>query len=516
MRWLDRALAAVGLQRYQAHSASFAGASINRLNADWAFSILSADLEIRNSLRMMRARSRQLVHDNDYAQNFIGLVKRNVNGPAGIGMRSAIDETELANAEKLNREIERRWKKFCESKITTCGRMSAVDFTNLCLEALVTDGELFIRRLKGFGNDFKYAVELIDPDRVPVDYNRRREVRLDGTVVNEIRMGVEVDQWRRPVAYHILAGHPTEGAARYDVIPAWQVEHVYIFRRIDQSRGVPFMHSAMSRMNMLGKYEEAEAVAARLAACKMAAIVSKTGDEYPGPRDPNKGGAIEVTVEPGTMFQLPSGNEVQPIDWNHPNAAFSEFVRAMLRGMAVGLGASYASLTGDLREVNYSSIRQGALDERDAWRVMQTFAIRHIYAPIFADWLGMAQLVGVLDLPAVPAGDPDFYLDRVSWRPRGWTWIDPYKESQSNIQSVRACFTTLADVAAERGLDWKDIIDQRARENAYALQKGVTIDFGGAGVSQPVEDGAENEGTTTAPAAPAAPARRKAPKGLLQ
>jgi hypothetical protein len=44
----------------------------------------------------------------------------------------------------------------------------------------------------------------------------------------------------------------------------------------------------------------------------------------------------------------------------------------------------------------------------------------------------------------------------------------------------------------------------------------VTIDFGGAGVSQPVEDGAENEGTTTAPAAPAAPARRKAPKGLLQ
>src|SRR5579884_2199984 len=117
------------------------------------------------------------------------------------------------------------------------------------------------------------------------------------------------------------------------------------------------------------------------------------------------------------------GQKLQSIDWQHPNAAFSEFVKAMLRGMAVGLNVSYASLAGDLREVNYSSIRQGALDERDAWRTLQTFAIRHIYQPIFTDWFAMARLTGRLPLPAAPAelkigaDDAEFYLDRVNWKP---------------------------------------------------------------------------------------------------
>jgi lambda family phage portal protein len=517
----DGALAAMGLQKIKANSgASFAGAASSRLNADWASSIYSPDLELRNSLKMMRYRSRQLAKDNDYARRFISLVQQNVIGPRGIAMRSDIDESELAGAEQVNAQIDKGWQKFCESAITACGQMSAVDFANLCLESLITDGEIFIRRLKGFGNDDRYAVELIDPDRVPVELNLRREVRLDGTVVNEIRMGVEVDEWRRPVSYRVLTQHPTEGGTKYEVIPAWQIEHVYLFRRIGQTRGIPFMHAAMSDMHMLGKYEEAELVAARVAACKMAAITSKTGDEFAGQHDDKKHGAVEIDVQEGSMFELPEGMSITPIDWQHPNAAFPEFVKAMLRGMAVGLNVSYASLAGDLREVNYSSIRQGALDERDAWRALQTFATRHIYMPILTDWFAMAQLIGRLKLPAAPAGDRDFYLDRVNWKPRGWFWVDPYKEAMAHTYSVRACFETLDDVCSEKGVDWRDNIRQRARENKFAKDMGVTIDLGGAGISQPDESGADNEGTTgsdsSQPAKPAAAPKKKQALALTE
>ena len=50
-----------GLRAYQ-------GALVSRLTQDWMSSQLSADAEIRNSLRKLRDRSRELVRNNPYAR----------------------------------------------------------------------------------------------------------------------------------------------------------------------------------------------------------------------------------------------------------------------------------------------------------------------------------------------------------------------------------------------------------------------------------------------------------------
>ena len=474
---IDRLRVLVGLSPRASTSGypSYGGANLTRLNADWIGTLLSSDQEIRTSLKRLRARCRQLHNNNDYAQKFVSLVKQNVVGPGGINLEARVLTAAGEMDEKANDAIEDAWNEWCEvGNCTADQQLGFRDVLNLAWESLVVDGEVFLRKVRGIpGNPFRFALQFIDPDQVDVSFNRMRQDTPNG-VENEIRMGIEVDQWNRRVAYWVYKGHPSEGHAQKERVPASEMLHCFILRRPNQTRGVPFFVTAMSRMNMLGGYEEAELVAARMGACKMAVITSKTGEEYTGAINKTTG-AVQTTLEPGTMDQLPEGMDMKPIDFQHPGNNFENFVQQMIRGMAVGLNVSYAALAGDLRQVNFSSIRQGALEERDAWRSLQAFAVEHLCKPIFEDWLLMAIASRQLELPA--SGDIDEFAENVVWQPRGWTWVDPLKDVEASIAALGAGITTLAEVCADRGKDWRDVLEQQAIEFAYAKKLGLTLNY---------------------------------------
>jgi lambda family phage portal protein len=472
---------------------SFKGAMQSRLNLDWAIRILSADQEIRSSLTAMRSRCRNLANNNDYATRFLNKAEENVVGSTGIGLEMDLDPDQVPNAEKLNRAIEDAWDYWCES-VSVDGKMTIVDALKLWIRTKLQDGEVFVRSIKGYPyNPCRYAVQFIDADTIDVNYQRRQHVNGEGIVDNEIRMGIEIDEWHRPLFYYMYAGHPAEMAStRRLKIPAEQIAHAYVFKRVNQSRGIPWMHTAMTRLNMLGGYEEAELVAARLEACKMGFFISKTGDEYPGGKLNEETAEVEIDASPGGLEELPAGIDFK--EWNpqHPNNAFPEFTRALLRGAAAGLNVSYASLSADLRDVNFSSLRQGVLEERDGWRVLQTFAVTHGCRPIFRDWLTMAVTSGQLELP--PKLPLPLVCRAANWVPRGWDWVDPKKDVDADTASIRSGQNTLSESCAKRGKDWRDVIDQRAVEIAYAKEKGVPIDLTTSGAGG-VQGDVANEDT---------------------
>jgi lambda family phage portal protein len=479
--FFDRALRSIGLSRVKASASgypAYQGASLTRLNADWIGSLLSTDQEIRTSLKRLRARCRQLHNNNDYAQKFVALLKQNVIGPNGIQLEAQLSNDADELADQVNEEIERAWCVWCRTGNATCDRkLSFRDVLNLALESLIVDGEVFLRTVRGFPNNpFKFALQFVDPDQIDVLFERRRVRDERGLVMqNEVRMGVEVDEWGAPVGYWAFTAHPSEGGARREFIPAADMIHLFVFRRPNQSRGIPWMHTAMTRMNMLAGYEEAELVAARMEACKMGFLTSKTGEEYTGQRNPQSG-AIEVTVEPGSLGQLPEGVDFK--EWNpqHPNAAFGDFLKAMLRGAAAGLNLSYASLAGDLREVNFSSLRQGVLEEREMYRTLQALFVDHVCQPVYQKWVAQAILAKQLALPE--AGLDEYAdADNLRWQGRGWSWVDPLKDVQTAVVARGAGMTSLADVCAAQGKDWRDVIDQISIENEYAKKKGVTLNF---------------------------------------
>lgn len=475
-----RQRASTGHRRY-----NFGGA--DRLMGDVLAAPTAANADIHRGLKVMKAYSRHLAQNNDYAKAFMRIVRRNVIGPLGIRLQSAVLQPDGTKDKGANRLIEAGWVKWSKKgRCTVDGGLSLVEAANLFLETIIRDGEVLIRHTRGRrSGEFGYQFQFISPDLLDDDLN----VGFDGAYAatgfgsvskadgTEIRMGVERDRAGKPVAYHLLTSDPGDeyyAAAwrKYVRVPASEIQHVFIRDWIGQARGVPWLHTAGRRLILLGGYEEAEVVAARAAASKMGYKLTTDPDAEKGDETADDGNAIEH-AEAGTIEVLgPNVTDIKTVDWQHPNSAAGQFMKVFLRGAASGLGVSYNSLANDLEGVNYSSIRQGVLDDRDEWRGLQQFLIDSFYEPIFEQWLGMALTMGALG--GLPASKFDKF-NSPAWQPRGFQWIDPVKDIEADERAVALRTRTRTQICADRGVDFEDVVDELAAEEEYIKAAGLDV-----------------------------------------
>lgn len=457
---------------------SFAAAKIDRLTESWRGVTSSADSVLNVTLSRLRARSRQLAADNDYARRFYKLLRSNVIGSQGIGMQVRAVERETKDGvvydDAANKKIEAGWYDWAKKKnCTVDGRLSLIDVKQMIIETVAKDGEILVRKIRGrsAGNEYGFALQLLEADHLDEKYN----VALSNG--NSIRMGIEYNQWNRAVAYHVLTRHPGDVlyqggkyADRYERIPAEDILHLYMSERPSQSRGVPWMVSAMRRMRMLATYEENELVAAGVAASKMGFFTSEDGEQYRG-TDEDADGNLITEAEPGLFEQLPAGVKFESWDPQHPATSYAAFVKGMLRGAASGLCVSYNTLANDLEGVSFSSIRQGTLEDRDMWRLLQTWMIEHFCTDVFEAWLEMALTTQKINLPLARFEK----FNKPVWRPRGWSWVDPLKDTKSSIEAVNAGFMSAQDVASQQGLDIEEVYAQLAFEKALREKHGIVL-----------------------------------------
>ena len=80
----------------------------------------------------------------------------------------------------------------------------------------------------------------------------------------------------------------------------------------------------------------------------------------------------------------------------------------------------------NLEWVSYSSIRQGATEERDNLRVIQRFMIQQLAEPVFREWLSMGITKGVLPFPA---NFYDKFAENAVFKGRGWSPLILQKKS---------------------------------------------------------------------------------------
>jgi len=444
-------------------------AAVNRLTADWTTSQLSADSEIWKDYRRCVDRARDLERNNDYVRNFFRLLQNNVLGHRGIKLQMKVQSDLIDGPDEFaNTEIENAWFDWGKkSNCTVTGDMIWEEVQELCLRATARDGNVFVRRLKNADNPFRFSIQLFESDHLDTDYNA---ILPNG---NLVRFGVEMTPFRRRVAYHFLSNHPGDiGVIGYNSrrrvrFPAEEITHLFIRERIGQTLGVPWIISPTKRLKLLAGYEEAEVVAARVAAAKMGFIKNQTPEEWPGPSGEQK----VMDVEPGTFENLDPGQEVQTFDPQHPNQSYGAFVQATLRGIAAGIGTSYHNLANDLTQVNYSSARIGMLEERECWKSIQGWLIRTLITDLFEDWLEMALLSKAANLPA----EKFEHFNAPTWKARRWPWVDPEKDINASKSAIRSGFTSQRAVIAEAGEDIEEVFADQAADKKLAAAKKLTF-----------------------------------------
>lgn len=483
----------------------FDGANVTRLNQDWTRSPQSADSELRYALRNMRFRCRQLERNNDWLRKGLALFEDNIVGSTGILLQMKIydrvtDPVTKEIVRKLNTRaceiIEAAWKEQCEPcNYTVTKNQSDVAADKLIVRSIVRDGDILVRKVKGYDNRFGYSIQLLEADYLDDFYSESRTL-ANG---NQVRMGVEVNYWKCPVAYWILTQHPGDFNYGWDAqgkrerIDAKDILHPYIMERPEQSRGYPWFVAAMNKLNMLGGYEEAELVASRIAACKGVYYEHdrpQVGTVQGGYNGPNSDvWQPQETMEPGQSVDLPMGTKAVVVDPQHPNSNYAPFSKQLLRAVASSIGVSYVSLANDLEGVNFSSIRAGLLDERESYKGVQNFYVTDTKKPVFEDWLEWVLLNGLL--PGMKAKDVD-YLNQKVFKCRRWDWVDPKNDINAAILAIGAGLDTKSNVIGNKGGDYEDTMAELSYEKEF--EENLGLDFSGEVAQAPGEVPAEGEG----------------------
>ena len=422
----------------------------------------------------LRARSRDLVRRNAWAASGLDAFVANAVG-TGIKPQSMVQEARTREA------IHSLWWDWCE-EADAAGLTDFYGLQALATRAMLEGGEALIRlRYRRIEDGLPVAlqIQVLEAEHLPTTLNRDLP---DGNV---IRAGIEFDRLGRRVAYHLYRVHPNDlglapmssGAGLTTVrVDAAEIVHLFRPLRPGQIRGEPWLARALVKLDELDQYDDAELVRKKTAAM-FAGFITRVAPED-SLLNESGGGADGVALsglEPGTLQILEPGEDIKFSAPADVGSAYSEFMRQQFRAVAAAMGVTYEMLTGDLTQVNYSSIRAGLLEFRRRCESLQHGVLVHqMCRPIWRAWMDQAVLQGALNLADYGARRREYQAAK--WIAQGWKWVDPQKEFAAMKLAIRAGLMSRSEAISGNGYDAEDVDREIAADNRRADELGIMFD----------------------------------------
>ena len=493
-RFIDSVVSAVSpvaaLRRQAARKAlarSYQGAEPSRVSSNRNPKNNPADQELLGPFGAdkLRAWARLLVRDNAYAWGVVDTIVSSVVG-GGIQAQSTFETPEGDDLEDINDKRDKAWSDWSEVADIN-GRLTLEEIQVLALREMVEAGEVLIRivnlpstEYRGITRPIPLALEVIEADRLATDYDTYT-MGIDRSNGTRIIRGIKVDELGKPLSYLIYDDHPNQPYAVSRTpkeIPAREILHLFLQQRVGQTRGVTWFAPALASIRDLGTYLDNELQASAIASCFTAAIKTETpmGNliDPDGGTGQDKAGNRERYLEPGLIFDLNVNESVEVINPTRPNTAAGEWTKLILRGIAVGTGLSYEVVARDYSQTSYSSSRTSQLEDRRRFRIIQKYMIRHLLQPVWDAFCDSAAISGVDGFPK----SADLLEDRrrfapVEWQTPEWEWVDPQVEQVTSEMAINSFSDTYANVLGSRGLSYRSVFYQRAKENRLLAKLGL-------------------------------------------
>lgn len=446
-------------QKQQKRSFDAARGGNNTFNI--GYNKIKYNQDIFNQLNNLRSASRQAFQNDSYFKRYVNIMKQNVIGADGFQLQNRSIVNGIQNT-MINTGIEESWREFISvGNCDVTKKLSLNDILYSIVSSEITDGECFIRLVKNYNNKFGFAIQLIDVNAINTQYN---------DASRNIIMGIRYDDFNAPVSYFVStksAGTETNGDVLiYKEIPASEMIHIYDLEFIGQTRGVPKSAPVLVNLHNLKEFMVNANVNAAIGASKLAAIRAS--------EDASFDEAIEFDDSNGGFLRLMPGEELQAWDPKFPDD-INPFIKATIRNIAAGFNISYHTLAGDLESVNYSSARVGLIEDREHYKRYQKMIINQFLIPLFNAFIEQQTLMRTIK--GVNASNYR-ELSKPNFMPKGFAWVDPIKEIESQSAAISSGLKTFSDIAAENGYDRDELIsklveDQLAVNDAF-VKAGLT------------------------------------------
>lgn len=488
---------------------AFEMAQVNRLTGDWNSFANTLNSDIRISLPQMQKRSRDLYMNDPYAKKIIRDIGFNAVGHAGFILRNKAMKIEFDENGKqvevldteTNKLIQNLWKEFCKKQnATITGDMTERETKKIMIQQVALDGEVFKIHIRGKNvNKFGYTQQYLESDLCDITYN---DVSKRG---NPIVMGIEYDEYRRPLNYYFkkvsvqmdALGIPY--SKDYIEIPASRVDHEFVRESFNQLRGIPWLAPTGLRLKMLKGFEDASLLNARVSAMKTNVLEPVEGKNNPltaanvASSTTDEDGNLKQNIQPGTTYTVPSGYKYVKHDPAYPSDQHEPFRKSILKGTASGVGMSFIRIANSYEDANYTSTRGSFLDEQNLWKELHTWIIEHDIIPTFEKFLENSLLTGLIDIDIREFSR----INAPHFQGRTWQMLNPKDEVKANYDAWLSRQKPLSIILAEQGLDFEETIDQFAYELKYMENKKVDMGKIGSGTapSEINNDGENNNET---------------------
>lgn len=429
----------------------------------------SGDAVMSVATDRLRAIARYLDENHDLAIAVLDDFEAKILG-AGVGIEPMVRDR---NGEPLNAHndaIRALLREYVEAYPEVTGAYTWHEAARLALRSWLRDGEVFLHHVEGRRADLAppagvpYAFELLEADFCPFHVNERaREGR------NRIIHGIEKNAWRRPVAFWLYPEHPgdalgavsTGGVRDLQRVPAAEITHLKLAKRIGQTRGVTVFHGVLTRLEDLKEYDDSERIAARVASAFTVAVTRSA--DFNGALPETVRGASRRVLElaPGLIIDdLMPGESIETISSDRPAANYDPYRQANERSIAAGTGSARSSISRRY-DSSYSAQRQELVESAPMYgRLGNVFYARY-YREIYRRVIEFATLAGRLPVPR--AADPATLFDH-EIVPPAVGWIDPLKEAQADVIEIENGLASRAQKIRARGRDPQSVDKQIAAD----------------------------------------------------
>ena len=457
----------------------------------------SADGAILPDLRALREDSQHMLRNSAIA---IGAVKTNITKIVGTGLKvkSQINREVL----NLSEEAANTWERRAVREFLLATDTHEIDaerqLTFSLLQGLVLlktleDGDVFtsMPRFKRPGSPYTLKLQIIESARVTNPNSiYPSAITLDG----KITAGVEKDATGGPVAYHVCNQHPgglgylagknlkwTRLEAYGKTTGAPLVLHHYDKTRPGQTRGVPYLAPVIEIIKQLGRYTDAEVMAAVVSGMLTTFITTESGDpEDVLPVNPDTAAAnpadTGIELGYGSVFGLLPGEDVKTVIPGRPNPAFDPFVTALCRQIGVALEIPFELLVKHFT-ASYSAARAALLEAWSYFNRRRHWLVTSFCQPVYEAVITEAVATGRLKAPGF-FSDPAIrraYLGTV-WTGDAPGQLDPLKEVNASEKRMALNLTTHDEecsMSPYGGADWESKVPQLAKEKRLLLAAGL-------------------------------------------
>ncbi|MBU5438299.1 phage portal protein [Tissierella sp. MSJ-40] len=424
----------------------------------WLYGGGSAKEDIQDNLSTLRQRSRDLYMGVPLATGAIKTCRTNVVG-GGLKLKSQVDYEILGITEeevrKLENKIEREFALWADSTACDIERLdNFYELQQLAFLNWLMSGDVIVTLpvTKRINMPYDLRIKLIEADRLS---------NPAGNTDPKIIGGVEVNEAGEVVAYHISTHHPLSFESietKWARVEAYgektgrrNVLHIMNRERIGQRRGVPFLAPVIEALKQLGRYTDAELVAAVVSGMftvfiekENASNDSAFGEVIPQGLQVDSGEDNTFELAPGAIIDLGEGETANALNPGRPNSAFDGFVIAICRQIGAALEIPYELLVKNFN-ASYSASRGALLEAWKMFRMYRTWLANDFCQPIFEEWLAEAVAKGRISAPG-------FFADPIIRKAYcGAEWNGPAQGLLNPVQEV-----TAAEKRVQNGFSTRD------------------------------------------------------------